>query len=375
MSGGRSGTKLRLAALAAFVLGGVGCIVGAVIDQGAFFPAWLCAVIFWLGLPLGAVTLVLVHDLTGGNWMTTARPTLNAAIATMPIATIAFVPIFAGLGHLYVWSRPEQPGLGNTFYLNDTFFIVRYAVYVVIWNALALWALIPPRVGALGVAPALSWLSAIGLLLLAFAVSFAAIDWILSLEPHFWSSIFGMIFGAAEFNTALALLLVVIALRGPTAHALGPAYRDHVADLAAILLATTIFWAYAEFCQFLIIWEENLRSEIPWYLRRMAGAWESVMYTVAGAGFFVPFFVLIWTPSKRNRAIVAAICALIFLAHLIHVWWLVLPEFPKSGFGWIDVSAVLALGGLWALVFLARLQFGRLLPERWARPATEAPHG
>jgi hypothetical protein len=375
MSPGPAWTRLRIAAVAAAVLGGAGCIAGALIDKGAFFPAWLSAVIFWLALPLGAVTLVLVHDLTGGNWMATARPTLNAAIATMPLATVAFVPIFAGLGHLYVWSRPGQPGLGNAFYLNDTFFIVRYAVYFVIWNALAVWALIAPRGGALAVAPALSWVSAVGLVFLAYAASFAAIDWILSIEPHFWSSIFGMIFGAAEFDTALALLLVVIALRGPAAPALAPPYRDHVADLAAILLATTIFWAYAEFCQFLIIWEENLRSEIPWYLRRMAGAWEAVMYTVAVAGFFVPFFVLIWTPSKRSRAVVAGTCALIFLAHLIHVWWLVLPEFPESGFGWLDVAAVLALGGLWALVFLLRLQYGRLLPERWARPATEAPHG
>jgi len=149
--------RLRIAAATAAVLGGAGCILGAVTDQGALFPAWLCAFIFWLALPLGAVTLVLVHDLTGGNWMATARPTLDAAIATMPLATIAFVPIFAGLGHLYVWSRPGEPGLGNAFYLNDSFFIVRYVVYVVVWNALALWGLLAPRGGALGVAPDDRW--------------------------------------------------------------------------------------------------------------------------------------------------------------------------------------------------------------------------
>lgn len=375
MSPASAWTRLRIAAVAATVLGGAGCIVGALVEGNAFFPAWLCAVIFWLALPLGATTLVLVHDLTGGNWMATARPVLNAAIATTPLATVAFLPILAGLGHLYVWSRPGQPGLGNAFYLNDTFFIARYVIYVVIWNGLALWALAAPRGGAVGIAPALSWVSAIGLMLLAYTVSFAAIDWILSIEPHFWSSIFAMIFGAGAFNTALALLLLVIALRGPAAHALAPAYRDHMADIAAILLATTIFWAYVEFCQFLIIWSSNLLSDIPWYLRRMAGAWEAVMYTVAGAGFFVPFFILIWTPSKRSRAVVAGTCALIFLAHLIRVWWLVLPEFPESGFGWLDLAAVLALGGLWALVFQLRLQYGRLLAERWARPATEAPHG
>lgn len=375
MTNSRPWTRLRLAALAAMLLGGAGCIVGAIIDERAFFPAWLSAFVFWLSLPLGALTLVLVHDLTGGRWMATARPVLDSAILTMPLVTIAFLPVFAGLGHLYTWSRPGTPGLGNAFYLNDTFWIGRYAIYFVIWNGFALWALLAPRTGAIGVAPSLSWISAIGLLLLAYSVTFAAFDWIMSTEPHYWSSIFGMIFGAAQFVTSLALVLIVLALRGPLTRASESAYRDHLADLAAILLATTIFWAYTEYCQYLIIWEENLRSEITWYLRRMAGSWEAVMYTIAGAGFFIPFFVLVWTPSKRNRAIVAGICSLIFLAHLIHVWWLILPEFPDSGFGWLDVAAFFALGGLSLLLFLSRLQYGRLLPERAPHPAEEAPHG
>jgi hypothetical protein len=371
---GNGSTRLRRAALVAMLLGGAGCITGAILDERAFFPAWLAAVVFWLGLPLGAVTLVLVHDLTGGRWMATARPVLEAAAATMPLATIAFLPVLAGLGHLYAWSRPEATGLGNAFYLNDSFFILRYAVYAVIWNGFALWALAAPRRGALGVASSLSWVSAVGLLLLAFSVTFAAIDWILSTEPHFWSSIFGMIVGAGAFNTSLALVLVALALRPPAAVA-PVAYRDHLADLAAILLATTIFWAYTEYCQFLIIWEENLRSEIVWYLRRMAGGWQATLYALAGAGFFIPFFVLVWTPSKRNRAIVGGIGALIALAQLVHVWWMILPEFRQTGFTWLDVAAVLALGGLAMLAFLTRLQHGRLLPGRAAARLLEARHG
>jgi len=375
MNNHRAPTRPLIVALAAMVLGGVACIIGLVIDERAFFPAWLCAVIFWLALPLGAVTLVMVHDLTGGRWMATARPVLDSAIATMPIATVAFLPVLAGLGHLYSWSQPGAPGLGNAFYLNDTFFIVRYAVYFVVWNASALWALAAPRGGAIGVAPALSWISGIGLLLLAFATTFASFDWIMSLEPQFWSSVFGMIFGAGEFNISLALVLLAIALQKPALRAVQAGYREHLADLAAILLATTIFWAYVEYCQFLIVWEENLRSEIPWYLHRFAGSWEAVLYTVAGAGFFIPFFVLVWTPSKRNRGIVAVSCGLIFLAQLIHVWWLVLPDFPNSGFGWLDVAAFFALGGLVMSAFLWRLRYGQLLPQRAARPAPEALHG
>lgn len=368
-------TKPRLLALLAMLLGGAGCIAGALIEGRAFFPAWLSAFVFWMSAPLAAVTLVLVHDLTGGRWMATARPVLEAAAAMMPVSTIAFLPILAGLGDLYTWSAPGARGLGNAFYLNDTFFIVRYVVFFVLWNGAALWAVAPPREGARGVAPALSWISAVGLLLLAFSVTFASFDWVMSLEPNFWSSMFGMLFGAAEFVTGLALLLLILALSPPSEAAALSRYRDHVADLAAILLATTIFWAYAEFMQFLIVWEENLRSEIPWYLHRMAGAWQGVMYAIAGAGFFIPFLVLVWTPSKRSGAIVASMSALMLLAHLVHVWWLILPEFPGSGFGWIEVAAFLALGGLWMLIFLFRQAYPRLLPRRSPRPAEEGQHG
>jgi hypothetical protein len=363
-------------ALAAMLLGGAGCIFAAIADERAFFPAWLASFLFWISVPLAAVTLVLVHDLTGGRWMRTARPVLSAAAAMMPVSTIAFLPILAGLGHLYVWSGPGRWGLGNAFYLNDTFFIARYAVYFVIWNAAAFWALAAPRNGVVGVAPAVSWISAVGLLLLAFSVTFAAFDWVMSIEPHFWSSIFGMLWGSNAFVTGLALLLLVLALSPPAAPAARDAYHDDMADLAAILLATTIFWAYTEFLQFLIIWEEDLHSEIPWYLHRMAGAWQGVIYAIAGSGFFIPFFVLLWTPSKRNRAIVAAVCTLMLIAHLAYGWWQVLPDMRATHFGWIDAAAFFALGGLWMLLFLFCLSSPRPLLRR-AAPATrkEAQHG
>jgi hypothetical protein len=367
-------TRLRWAALVALVLGGIGCVVAGLSDAAAFFPGWLAAVVFWLGLPLAALTLVLVHDLTGGRWMETARPVLDAAIATLPIATLAFLPVLAGLGDLYSWSRPGAPALANSFYLERGFFIARYVLYFVIWNALAVYALRWPRDDRTGVGAAISWASSVGLVLLGFSVSFAAIDWVLSLAPSFWSSVFGMIFGAGAFNTGLALILLVIALRGPALARLGPVHPDHLADLAAILLATTIFWAYVEFCQFLIIWEENLHSEIPWYLRRMAGAWESVMYAVAAAGFFVPFLVLLWRPSKRSGAVVAATCALILAARLLNVWWWILPEFPEVGFGWVDIACVGAVGGLVMLVFGQYLHWGRL-PVPLSRTVEEGRHG
>ncbi len=366
--------RLRLTAGIALILGGIGCLIGASIDRQVFFSAWLCTSLFWLGLPLGALTLVLVHDLTGGGWMATARPVLNAAIATMPIATIALLPVLADLGHIYRWSAPDHPALGNAFYLNQDFFFLRYAIDFAIWNGFAAFALLAPRAGAVGIARGLSWLSGIGLVLLAYSCAFASIDWIMSLEPQFWSAVFGMIISASWFNTGLALVLFALAWRGPLAPVTAEAHRDHLADLAALLLATTIFWAYTEFCQFLIIWEENLRSEIPWYLHRMAGAWEPLMYAIAALGFFIPFLVLVWRPAKRSSSIVALCGVLILISRALYIWWLILPDLPQRPFSWVDVAAWIALGGLMLLVFLGRLREGRLWPAPGMRHI-ETSHG
>lgn len=361
--------RLNLTVLCALVLGVVGCVVGAVLDVTGFFRAWLCAFLFWLGVPLGGVTLVLVHDLSGGRWMATARPVLDAAIATMPLATLAAIPGFIGLHDLYSWTHPA-PSLGNTFYLNNNAFLLRYAVFVVLWNLLAAFTLWGPRDGGEPIAPALSWLSGVGLVLLAFSASFASIDWIMSLEPTFWSSVFMMIAGAGWFNTGLALVLLVISVSGA---AVGRR-RDHMADLAAILLATTIFWAYVAFCQFLIVWESNLKSEIPWYLIRMAGVWAPALFVAVAFGFFVPFFALLSQPGKRSRGVVLAVCLLILLSHVAYTWWLVLPEFHEAGPFWLDVGAILALGGLMILLFLWWLRSGGALAVG-AFQSLKAHHG
>ena len=199
------------AAVALCALGIAGCVVGAISDPGAFYRAWLCSFLFWLGVPLAGVTLVLAHDLSGGGWMATARPPLEAAVATMPLASLAGIPAFIGLPSLYSWTHPS-PDLGNVFYLNPTAFFARYGIYVVLWNLLAAFALWGPREGKEPIRAGLSWISAIGLIVLAFSASFAAIDWILSLEPTFWSSIFPYTQAASWFNTGMAVVVLVVAL-------------------------------------------------------------------------------------------------------------------------------------------------------------------
>jgi hypothetical protein len=357
------------AAAALGALGFAGCVVGAIIDPAAFCRAWLCSYLFWLGLPLAGVTLVLVHDLSGGEWMAAARPALDAAIVTMPLASLAGILAFVGLPSLYDWTHPA-PDLGNVFYLNPNAFFIRYAVYLVLWNLLAAFALWGPREGRLPIAPALSWISGIGLVVLAFSAGFASIDWILSLEPKFWSAIFTYTQSASWFNTGMAIVLLTVALSGwPRVER-----RRHMADLSQILLATTIFWAYVEFMQFLIIWEENLKTEIPWYLKRLDSVWHPAIYVSAVLGFVVPFFVLLWAPSKRNSAIVASVCVSILISRVANTWLLVMPEFREPTPFWLDVAAILALGGAMVLVFALGLRYARRLAPAGA-PIWMADHG
>ncbi len=361
--------RFWIGALIMWALAIAGCIIGGIIEPAAFLRAWLCSYIFWLGLPLAGVTLVLVHDLSGGGWMATARPLLDAAIATMPIASLAGIAAFVGLDLLYPWTHPP-PDLGNIFYLNRTDFFIRYSTYVVVWNLLAAFALWWPRGGAQPIAPGLSWISAVGLIVLAFSSSFAAIDWILSLEPKFWSAIFPYIQSASWFNTGFAAIVLLVAILGwPSAER-----REHMTDLSRILLATTIFWAYVEFMQFLIIWEENLKTEIPWYLKRLNSVWQSGIYVSIVLGFVIPFFTLLWTPSKRSRAVVATICVCILISRLANTWLLVMPEFSQPTPFWLDVAAVCALGGGMLLLFGFALRVEhRVTPV--AKPIWTVDHG
>jgi hypothetical protein len=349
-------SRFAIGGIAISALGAAGCVFGALSDWRAFEHAWLCSYVFWLGLPLAGITLVLVHDLSGGDWMGSARPVLDAAIATMPIASLAGIAAFVDLSSTYEWTHPP-PDLTNVFYLNPTAFFIRYGAYLVLWNGLAAFALWGPREGKKPIAPGLSWLSGIGLIALAFSASFAAIDWILSLEPKFWSSIFAYAQAASWFNTGMAAVLLTVALSGWPADQ----RRAHMSDLSRILLATTIFWAYAEFMQILIIWEENLKTEIPWFLKRLDSVWQPAIYVSAALGFVVPFFVLLWTPSKYKRGIVATICVSILISRIAHTWLLIMPEFQPGPPFWLDVAALFALGGVIILVFGSALNYPRRL--------------
>ena len=355
---------------ASLLVGGVGlvlCTGGLVFDAGAVLRGWLGAFAFWVGLPLGAMMLLLAHDLTGGRWGHAARHALRAAATTMPMLALCLLPILLALPRIYPWARPEEAvHLKNLFYLNAPFFIGRGLVFVALWSVLALVA--AWRAPAVPVP-----LAVVGLILLGPTATLAAFDWTMSIEPDWGSSVYGMVVISGDLLAALALATLTAVITGSAG---GEGDR---LDLGSLLLAAILLWFYLSFMQFLIIWEEDLPKEIAWYIPRLAGGWGWVAVLGAFGQGALPFLALIWWPVKRNRWGLASVCVLLLASHLLEGWWLVLPGMP-GGWTWFAPAAALAMGGLWTALFLWRLeairnQTVREAPQHAAELVGEARHG
>jgi hypothetical protein len=373
MSLDRATTLLVAIGAIATLLGGGAAIWGYLYAPQAFFPAWLAGFYFWLSMPAGALGLLLIWDLTGGRWGPLARLPLTAMAATIPLFLLLYLPIIAGMSTLYPWTHaPVAAKLHNGWYLNREFFFIRAGLYFLVWVGFAAWRVLRRSAPDGGAPKGYQWLSGVGVLLMGYSLTYAGIDWLMSTEPDWFSSIYGMVVSSGQFIAAIscALVLLVSGAR-PASHAEDDAFKPGLASLAAVLVAVIVFWAYTSFCQWLIIWEENLHAEIHWFIERWALPWGDVIYALAAAHFFVPFIVLVWSPAKRKPLLVGAVCGLLLLADLLQVWWLILPGFRKSGFSWLDPAVMLCVGGLWLLALARALS---LLRDRIPAEQREAAH-
>lgn len=338
---------LLAAALVAAAL--VGLI--AVHHTAAAAQGWLMAYLFWAGLPVGALFLVLTHGLTGGAWGLTLRPPLSAMLRTTPLLPLLLIPALVGARHIYPWAAAHEQG-----WLALPFFAARAVVYVALWNAIALGAMRRVQPDG-GLPPGFAWPA---LILLFASTTLAAFDWIMTLEPHWTSTIYGLMVTAGWTLSGLAAALALAA-------AIAPPFGDDALDAPArILLALVYLWAYLSVVQLIVIWESDLAHEIPWYLRRAADGWRFVALGIALGEFVVPFLALIWRPVRRSRRMVLAVALAVLAAHAAEIWWLAMPDFAR-GFGWVDPLAFAAIGA--AFLFVG----GRDLDFRL--PLEPRPHG
>jgi hypothetical protein len=342
-----------------------------------FYRAYLLGFMCWLGVALGSMAILMIRHLTGGGWGTVIRRILGAAMRTLPLLFVLFIPIFFGIHRLYIWAQP----LGNIedqrlrehleqitqTYLTVNGFIIRAVFYFAVWNLLSFllsyWSKQTDRAGAPDNSGRFKAVAGPGLILYGFTISFAAIDWVMSLDPSWISTIFGLIILIGEVLSAMAFAVVVERILfsyKPMSEMLKP---DFVHDHGKWMLAFTMVWAYFNFSQWLIIWAGNLPAEITFYIRRINGGWGSIGVFLAIFGFAVPFAMLLSRPFKRNIRKLVWLAVWIMLIRYLDLFWIIEPNFSKTlVVTAADIVVPIAIGGIWLWYIFRNLGALPLLP-------------
>ncbi|MSV30054.1 MAG: hypothetical protein EXQ52_15105 [Bryobacterales bacterium] len=361
--------RARIAGGAALAL----CAVGAFVSPDQFLRSYLVGYLLVLGVVLGSLAILMLHQLTGGSWGLVIRRVLEAATRTVPLMAVLFLPLALGVGRLYKWADRAVVSADHLLqiksaYLNVPFFMGRAVLYFGAWSLLAyLMNKFSAEQDAVGAHPAsdkLQKLAGPGLLVYGGTITFAAIDWIMSLDPHWSSTMLGILVMGGQCVSALAFVIAItvfLARRKPMCDVITPA---HLHDLGKLMFAFVMLWAYFSFSQLLIIWSANLPEEIPWYLRRFNHGWQWVGLTLIVFHFALPFVLLLSRDIKRDNRQLTGIAIWLLIMRLTDLFFLVAPEFSKDSFAfhWLDPMAPIGLGGIWLSYFLTQLKRRALMP-------------
>jgi hypothetical protein len=360
----------------ALIVGVVGlglCAVGFSAGREQFFRAWLIAFLFWWGVSLGSLAWMMIHHLSGGQWGVVTRRVFEASSRVLPFLAIAFVPIALGVRELYPWARPELVANDELLqhrapYLNVSFFYLRAVLYFALWSGLAYlisgWSRrqdAAPDDEAL--ARRMQRLSGAGLLLYGVSLFFASVDWLMSIEPHWYSTIYGILMLGGQGLASMAFTLTVMVLLARTGPLAGVFRPNHLHDLGKLMLTFVMLWAYFQFSQFLIIWSANLPEEIGFYLTRIEGAWVYLSAVLILGHFALPFLLLLNRDLKRSHAVVV-VALFIIAMRFVDLFWLMGPRegHTAPALGWINFVTPFAIGGIWLALFLWQLGSRPLLP-------------
>jgi hypothetical protein len=345
-------------------IGGLGLALSLVLRAGdakQFAFSWLVAFLFFLSLALGALFFVLIHFATQAGWGIVVRRLAENTMGTLPLFALLFVPVLLGMEELFPWVHGIAEGhdhvlTGKAPYLNTPFFVGRAVAYFAFWSAIALFYVHRSRsqdaTGNVAISKGLRSLSGPAIIVLAITQTFAAVDWIMSLDPLWYSTIFGVYWFAGSFVSFVALLtLMVLLLRraGLMADVVG---TEHFHDLGKLLFAFTVFWAYIGFSQYFLIWYGNLPEETIFFRNRLIGSWRAMSLLLAVGHFVMPFFFLMPRTVKRKPALLATGAAWLLLMHGVDLYWLIMPALHPHGVGvgLSDAAAFVAVGGFFVAV-------------------------
>jgi hypothetical protein len=371
----------------ALMAGGAGlliCVIGFVVDRDQFFRSWLIAFLLFLGLSLGSMALMMIQHLSGGTWGVFRR-VFEASSRTLPLMAVLFLPIVAGMGDLYPWTHADLVAEDEILrhkapYLNSGFFLARAVFYFLGWTAIA-WTLTAwskkQDEGDMSVNLKIQRLSGFGIVFYALTVTFAGIDWIMSLNPHWYSTLFGFLMLGGQGLAALSFTIIastILSKRAPMADLLKP---HHFHDLGKLSLAFVMLWAYFNFSQFLLTYAANLVEEIPYFITRLSNGWQYLAIFLLLFHFFVPFSLLLSRDNKRTASRLVVVACWILFMRFVDLFMLVSPEFASTGVNlhlvegeshvfvhWLDIAAPIGIGGVWLWMFFTQLAQRPLLALR-----------
>lgn len=348
---------------AAWIAGGLGVLAllaGFALGWGEgarFLSAYLVAWFSWVTVAVGGLFFVLLHHITRAGWSVVVRRISEHVAATLPLFALLFLPIAVGAARLYPWMAPaaaeDELVAGKLGYLNPGFFYVRSALYLLIWAGLAWWyrksSLEQDASGDPRITRRLQTWSAPGMVLFGVTLNFAAIDWVMSLDPHWFSTIFG-VYAFAGSTVAILSTLILLSIafagrRGPLAGLVTP---EHLHDLGKLLFGFVVFWAYIGFSQYMLIWYGNIPEETVWFAHRLEHGWEWVTQALVIGHFVLPFLFLLSRDVKRRRVTAGIAAAWMLVMHGLDIYWLVMPAVGGDGFHphWLDLLLWLAMGGI-----------------------------
>jgi hypothetical protein len=352
------------------LVGAIASIAGAFLDPGSFYSAYLSGFMFWLGLSLGCMAILMLHHLVGGAWSIVIRRILESAMMTLPLMFVLFIPILLNLPKLYFWARPglTDPKVVRLHdsYLNSNGILIRYILYFAIWFGMAYflnrWSTEQDTIAGQSTLR-FRTMSSIGLVIYSLTISFAVIDWVMSLQAPWISTIYGLIFIAGEALSAFCFCVVIETILGKRKPMSEYLTDTEVHDHGKFMLAFVMVWTYFNFSQWLIIWAGNLPDEIPWFVRRMNNGWGEVGLFLVVFQFAVPFALLLSRQLKRKADTLVRLASWILLMRMIDIFWHVEPaSHPAFHVSWLHFAILAGIGGLWLAYFFRNLRSRPLLP-------------
>ena len=348
------------------VLASIGVGLGLAQDvdgnKQQLLESYLYSYLFWIGLSLGSLAFGILHYLTGGRWGVRLERILQSGMGTLPLMLLLFIPIWMNMQDLYPWSRPGAMESAlmhkKEFWLNSNGWTLRIFIYFAIWLGCA-WLLTSrgkkkDATGDKNADSGVRFLAGPMIILHVLAVTFAVIDWAMSLEPEWFSTMYGVIFIAGQGISTLAFAILVCAwLRKD--EQFGKLFStSHFHDLGTLMFAFSMFWTYTSFSQYLIIWSGNIAEETPWYLHRTGHGWQNVAITLVVLSWFLPFILLLQRRLKQQAHLLVGVAVVVLIARFVDVYWQIAPAFHHEGFTaphWMDLVMPFAIGGFWVALF------------------------